>query len=57
MIANFKLQELGELLKTPPPGVTVALADESNLHKWDVWMEGPEKSPYSVTASSLSSLI
>ncbi|KAF3492267.1 ubiquitin-conjugating enzyme E2 4 [Arthroderma uncinatum] len=39
-------KELNELLDSPPTGVTVALADDSNLYKWNVQMQGPEGSPY-----------
>jgi len=41
-------QELGDLTKTPPHGMNVALADEGNLYKWKVTMEGPSDSPYRV---------
>jgi hypothetical protein len=43
------LQELGELLTSPPAGITVALADESDIYKWKVTMEGPVDSPYVVS--------
>jgi ubiquitin-protein ligase len=43
------LQELGELLTSPPTGITVALADESDIYKWKVTMEGPADSPYAVS--------
>ncbi|OAL61984.1 ubiquitin conjugating enzyme [Trichophyton rubrum] len=39
-------KELNELLSSPPDGVTVALADDSDLYKWSVEMKGPEGSPY-----------
>lgn len=39
-------QELAECTKTPPPGMTVSLASESNLHKWHVTLAGPAASPY-----------
>jgi Ubiquitin-conjugating enzyme len=43
------LQELGELLTSPPAGITVVLADESDIFKWKVTMEGPADSPYAVS--------
>jgi len=43
------IQELGELLTSPPAGITVALADESDIYKWKVTMEGPADSPYAVS--------
>ncbi|KAJ5625765.1 ubiquitin conjugating enzyme (UbcB) [Penicillium lagena] len=39
-------KELGELVQSPPEGITVELADESNLYDWKVHMEGPEGSPF-----------
>ncbi|CAL5867509.1 uncharacterized protein PFLUO_LOCUS1728 [Penicillium psychrofluorescens] len=39
-------KELGELVQSPPDGITVELADESNLYDWKVHMEGPEGSPF-----------
>ncbi|EFR05047.1 ubiquitin-conjugating enzyme E2 4 [Nannizzia gypsea CBS 118893] len=39
-------KELNELLSSPPGGVTVALADDSDLYKWNIEMKGPEGSPY-----------
>ncbi|KIW53358.1 hypothetical protein PV05_08938 [Exophiala xenobiotica] len=39
-------KELGELTTSPPAGISVALADESNLFQWKVTMEGPAGSPY-----------
>jgi hypothetical protein len=41
-------QELAELVESPPAGITVELANESNLYEWKVYMEGPENSPYAV---------
>ncbi|KAL5043792.1 hypothetical protein BDW71DRAFT_216152 [Aspergillus fruticulosus] len=38
--------ELAELTETPPTGITVELANESNLYEWKVFMDGPERSPY-----------
>jgi hypothetical protein len=43
------LQELAELIESPPAGITVELVDESNLYEWKVYMEGPEGSPYHVS--------
>jgi ubiquitin-protein ligase len=33
-------------MATPPEGMTVVLADESNLHKWHVSMAGPQGTVY-----------
>ena len=52
---SLHYQELGELMTSPPAGVTVALADEANLLQWKVTMEGPTGSPYNVS-SRLSAL-
>lgn len=41
-------QEFSELVESPPPGITVELADESDLYNWKVYMKGPEGSPYQV---------
>ena len=41
-------KELAELTESPPDGITVQLADESNLYNWKVHMDGPEGSPYQV---------
>jgi hypothetical protein len=43
------LQELAELIESPPAGISVELVDESNLYEWKVYMEGPEGSPYHVS--------
>lgn len=39
-------KELGDLTKSPPAGISVALADESNLLIWKAVMDGPAGSPY-----------
>lgn len=39
-------KELTELTESPPEGIMVELADESNVYEWKVIMEGPESSPY-----------
>ncbi|BDD62539.1 hypothetical protein MPDQ_000804 [Monascus purpureus] len=39
-------KELAELVESPPAGIRVELADESNLYDWNVYMEGPEGSPF-----------
>jgi len=36
-------------MTSPPPGIKVALADESNLFQWKVTMDGPTGSPYAVS--------
>ena len=35
-------------MEMPPTGISVQLADESDVYKWKVSMEGPEGSPYQV---------
>ena len=44
--------ELAELMETPPAGISVQLADESDVYKWKVFMKGPEGTPYQVFSSS-----
>lgn len=39
-------------MESPPEGITIELADESNLYEWKVYMEGPEGSPYQVCQPS-----
>ncbi|EEA27434.1 hypothetical protein TMatcc_004275 [Talaromyces marneffei ATCC 18224] len=39
-------KELAELMETPPTGISVQLADESDVYKWKVSMKGPEGTPY-----------
>ncbi|RAK98281.1 putative ubiquitin conjugating enzyme (UbcB) [Aspergillus ibericus CBS 121593] len=39
-------KELAELVESPPEGILVKLADESNLYTWHIYMDGPEGSPY-----------
>ncbi|KAJ5861320.1 ubiquitin-conjugating enzyme/RWD-like protein [Penicillium soppii] len=39
-------KELGELTESPPEGITVTLADGENVYNWNVYMDGPEDSPY-----------
>ncbi|KAE8442244.1 hypothetical protein EG329_003715 [Mollisiaceae sp. DMI_Dod_QoI] len=39
-------KELQEVLSTPPPGIKVNLVDESNVHNWNIIMDGPADSPY-----------
>jgi thiol-disulfide isomerase/thioredoxin len=43
------VQELGDLLTSPPTGIAVSLADESDIYKWKVVMDGPKDSPYAVS--------
>lgn len=42
------VQELAEVTSNPPAGMTIGLVDESNVHNWDITMDGPEGSPYVV---------
>ncbi|OLN88072.1 Ubiquitin-conjugating enzyme E2-16 kDa 1 [Colletotrichum chlorophyti] len=39
-------KELTEVTSSPPPGMTVALARDSDLHTWHVTLTGPENTPY-----------
>lgn len=39
-------QELQECTTTPPPGMTVTLPSESNLHAWSITLAGPPATPY-----------
>jgi len=39
-------QELADCTTNPPPGVTVALKDESNIFAWTAKLQGPPSSPY-----------
>merc|ERR1711964_249156 len=39
-------KELGEVTENPPAGIKVSLADEANIHTWNIIMDGPEGSPY-----------
>lgn len=41
-------QELTGLVESPPEGIKVELVDETDIHHWKVFMEGPEDSPYRV---------
>lgn len=41
-------QELTGLVESPPDGIKVELVDETDIHHWKVFMEGPEDSPYRV---------
>ncbi|KAK7748688.1 hypothetical protein SLS53_000710 [Cytospora paraplurivora] len=40
-------KELNECITNPPPGMTIHLPEESNLHKWHVVLQGPPSTPYS----------
>ena len=44
------------MLKSPPTGITVSLPSESDIHKWDVLMQGPQGSVFAVCPSLPSSL-
>ncbi|KIN01720.1 hypothetical protein OIDMADRAFT_161166 [Oidiodendron maius Zn] len=39
-------KELAEVTSNPPAGMIIGLVDESNVHNWDITMDGPEGSPY-----------
>ena len=48
LISSNILEELGELLNSPPTGIEVSLPSESDIHKWDVVMHGPQESVFAV---------
>ncbi|KAB2576579.1 Ubiquitin-conjugating enzyme E2-16 kDa [Lasiodiplodia hormozganensis] len=39
-------KELTEVTNDPPPSMKVQLVDESDVHVWEVLIEGPEQSVY-----------
>ncbi|OAA65597.1 Ubiquitin-conjugating enzyme/RWD-like protein [Niveomyces insectorum RCEF 264] len=39
-------KEFGQCSANPPPGISVALATESDLHQWHVTIQGPPNSVY-----------
>ncbi|CAG8957664.1 hypothetical protein HYALB_00012122 [Hymenoscyphus albidus] len=39
-------KEYAEVTANPPAGIHVSLVDESNVHNWNVILDGPEGSPY-----------
>ncbi|KAI9699895.1 MAG: hypothetical protein M1820_006957 [Bogoriella megaspora] len=41
------VKELTEVTNDPPPGCKVRLVDESDVHVWEILMDGPEQSVYS----------
>ncbi|KAF2761311.1 putative ubiquitin conjugating enzyme [Pseudovirgaria hyperparasitica] len=41
------VKELGEITSSPPDGMRVRLVDESDVHIWEIFMDGPEQSVYS----------
>lgn len=40
-------KELSECTQNPPPGMTITLPSESNLHRWHVTLQGPPGTVYS----------
>ena len=50
-LTNF--QELAEVTTNPPTGVKVSLVHESNVHNWNIVMDGPSDSPYAVCPLSI----
>ena len=47
--ANSYPQELSDITKSPPSGMIISLISESDIHKWQILMDGPDKSPYMVS--------
>lgn len=43
-------------METPPTGISVQLADESDVYKWKVSMKGPEGTPYQVRSFTFTFL-
>ncbi|MCJ1480579.1 hypothetical protein MMC06_000734 [Schaereria dolodes] len=39
-------KELSDITKSPPSGMIISLISESDIHKWQILMDGPDKSPY-----------
>jgi len=39
-------KELNEIKADPPVGMTVGLKDDSDLHVWEILMDGPDQSVY-----------
>ncbi|KAL2153564.1 hypothetical protein VTH82DRAFT_4719 [Thermothelomyces myriococcoides] len=39
-------KEFAECTSSPPPGMSITLPDESDLHTWHVVLEGPENTVY-----------
>ena len=44
-------QEYGDLQKKPLDGIKISLTDESDIHQWQINMDGPKGSPYEVLRS------
>lgn len=42
------MQEFADITSTPPPGCTIKLAKDDDMNLWDVIMDGPSDSVYSV---------
>ncbi|KAK5286179.1 ubiquitin-conjugating enzyme/RWD-like protein [Cryomyces antarcticus] len=40
------MKELSEITQSPPQGMKVSLVDESDVHVWEILMDGPEQSVY-----------
>ncbi|GAB7363094.1 hypothetical protein MBLNU230_g3386t1 [Neophaeotheca triangularis] len=40
------MKEFQDIQSNPPPGCTIKLPNEEDLNVWDVYMTGPEDSPY-----------
>ncbi|KAK4097251.1 hypothetical protein N658DRAFT_489356 [Parathielavia hyrcaniae] len=40
-------KEFSDCTSSPPPGIKVTLADDSDLHKWHAVLDGPDNTPYS----------
>lgn len=49
VVANVPAQELTEVTTEPPPSMKVQLVDESDVHVWEVLIDGPEQSFYAVS--------
>jgi len=46
-MANKRImKEFAGISADPPPGCDIKLAQEGDLHLWDVYMDGPADSPY-----------
>ena len=42
------IKEYSELQKKPLDGMKISLASESDMHQWQILLDGPKGSPYEV---------
>ena len=51
LLTQDRRQELNECTQDPPPGTKVSTIND-DVHKWEILMDGPEQSIYSVRRSA-----